>query len=153
MESIEMLRKDADVCTQTAGVENEFETVWITKSVLLKDIEDIEREVEERYIELPKDADGKPIHVGDRLCGWALEGKPVITVHHITSYEDGWRVSDKPAHEGTPNLYRHYKPPTVEDVLNELCTKAFHSREMGSNGSYRDVIAEYTAKLQLKEVE
>ena len=152
MESIERLRKDADMCTQMAGTENKFETVWIVKDALLKDIDAIEREVEERYIELPKDESGDVWHVGDLVVG-EVNPNNQKRVERMLWYgpDSGWQLETDSIIYPCPERLRHYHAPTVEDVLNELCTKAFHSREIGANVSYKDVIAEYAAKLQLKE--
>ncbi len=114
--------------------------------------DEIEQEIEERYVELPKDKNGVPIHVGDVMQGEKVGGgwcEPFKVVR-MDIDGDGWEVYELGGYCHQPSLCRH-KPPTVEDVLNELCTKAFHSREIGANVSYKDVIAEYAKRLQLKE--
>ena len=50
-------------------------------------------------------------------------------------------------------VLQDYHATTVEDVLNELCTKAFHSRDPQSHIRYKDVISEYASKLRLAEGE
>lgn len=158
LESIEMLRKDADICTQMAGAENEFETVWITKSALLKDIDAIEREVNERHVELPKDKYGESIHVGDmmqgaKVCGGWCEPFEVVA---MTFYSKGvCTVLDPDGVEHVCAETRH-KPHTVEDVLREIvhkCQPTYSKDGSYTTGLTEEEFAEYVAKLQLKEVE
>ena len=168
LESVEELRKDADICTQMTGVENEFETVWITKSALLKDIDAIEREVESNFIELPKDENGEQVSIGDtvhdheegydfRVDGFKLWGNTT----------EWWAFQDQAVQQKLKNC-SIVKPPTVEDVLEEFASERimlFFRMPMGL--SYEEIkeyqeenreaceklIAEYAAKLQLREAE
>ena len=156
IDGIKQLRKDADTCTQMAGVDDNFETVWITKSALLEDIDAIEREVEERYIELPKDADGEYIHIGDRVEDNERVARIVLT---NGSWEPSVYVEKAPCLLEEHFCYEvsHYHEPTVDDVLLEAC-KAYHGLMTESMSDVAhdmpapsEVIAKYAAKLQLKE--
>lgn len=122
---------------------------------------DARKTVYQGYIELPKDADGEYIHVGDEMEGVdkydslkKVMGK-VITV----SYEaDGivdvaiqaWSNDGKSWHRAyldpCASLYRHYHAPTVEDVLCELLDKVDDDR-----AGQAEIIAEYAAKLRLAD--
>jgi len=135
IESIEKIRSDAD-------------GNWFSKNMFLDDLDAIEREIESGYTELPKDADGEYVRVGDELDGY---GK-TIEVMELRIGCSGWVIvsRDGNAYADTYAFTHHHKP-TIEDVLNELCTKAFHSREIGANVSYKDVIAEYAKRLQIRE--
>ena len=96
-----------------------------------KELEALEREIAERYILLPVDADGVPIHVGDEVCGYgysnggvvvkALNGHMII-VGRLEGGENyaksGLLWSAKDTH--------HVKPRTVEDVLIEYRLKAYN---------------------------
>lgn len=159
MESLEQLRKDADKCTQMAGVEDEFETVWITKSALLKDLDAIEREVEERYVELPKDADGEYIHIGDRVEDNERVARIVLT---DGSWEPSVYIEMLPGvlHEHFCNEISHYHAPTVEDVLEEYRIRYYDlvtdmECKNITNEEYvqgiKELASEFAAKLQLKE--
>ena len=117
--------------------------------------------IENGWIRLPKDADGEYIHIGDEMEGVdkydslkKVMGK-VITV----SFEsDGttdvaiqaWGSDGKSWHRAYldpyASVYRHYHAPTVEDVLHEFIC----DHEEGVRNEV-DLIAEYAAKLQLKE--
>lgn len=79
------------------------------------------------YIELPKDRDDMPIHIGDELCGY---GRPdggvyckATNGYMVFVGEDGecapkqWMVWD-------PDNCAHYHKPTIEDVLREMIDEA-----------------------------
>lgn len=76
--------------------------------------DEIEREIAERYIELPCDADGVPIHVGDTIeyPNGRRDVVRFITVNDNmpTFNERGWVASK----------CRHVEPRTIEDVLRDL---------------------------------
>jgi len=81
----------------------------------------IQAEVDERYMELPLDADGVPIRVGDKM---KLSKDRVGTVVAVSETQFTARVSsreEKPVCQA--NLAHHFKPHTVEDVLREFAYK------------------------------
>ena len=80
--------------------------------------DEIEAEIESRYMELPVDADGVPIHVGDEMENGEYRGK-------VTDMSwDGhfWHV-----YHGSiaiaPCDYSHVKPRTIEAVLADFASK------------------------------
>lgn len=81
----------------------------------------VEREVEECYFELPKDADGEYIHIGDELD----RGK----VFRIEITDGGDHKAYVQTSQSNPQLewyyckYAHHKQPTVKDVLEEFASK------------------------------
>lgn len=85
--------------------------------------DEIEREIAERYMELPVDADGVSIHIGDEL-ETAHGGKVIVEYVgecEVRVYQDGehYRISqDEYAY-----ICRHVKPRTVDDVLREFTEK------------------------------
>ena len=109
--------------------------------------DEIEQEIEERYIELPKDADGEPIHIGDKLVGKYLVGNPIVECTRLTLTND-WMVGHG-REDGTSGLFVHYKPPTVEDVLWEFALEIDQSADMDVRGA--KIIAEYAKRLQIRE--
>ena len=89
-----------------------------TRAILVGYIDGIEREVAD-MVPLPVDADGVPIHVGERV---QLIGNDPSTVSHMSLAGDGWRVyvkydGDLGTGSGEPSRIRHHHTPTVEDVL------------------------------------
>lgn len=84
----------------------------------------IEREIAERYMELPVDADGVPIRVGDLIefgkkgerlevthFGWTSHGDPTVAYRRPNGTLDCSCIGDE---------CRHVKPRTVEDVLEDF---------------------------------
>lgn len=82
--------------------------------------DEIEREVSERFCELPVDEDGITIHVGDMVQGLGDSGP----VQHLELWDDAWVV----VFEFAPGQFtrysgdavRHVKPRTIEDVLEDF---------------------------------
>ena len=123
--------------------------------------------IQERgYIELPKDADGEPIHIGDVLAPPAdCDDYVPLQVMSLTydGYEKEWFFDGEAG--GFCGLtgqhmdvagWTHYRKPTVEDVLTDLCEHVWESALLGSTWSDSPVescITEYAAKLRLAESE
>ena len=121
-------------------------------------IDELEAEIAERYQLLPVDADGVPIHVGDKLMtddkGSSLYGRELLVTavseHHVhyqvLPYEgDG--------HYRTSYLvsFHHVKPRTLEDVLRE-CGKRYHAHMidnyMNYDGTDDPLIAKYADEIR-----
>ena len=110
-------------------------------------IELLEQADPDTHIELPKDADGEPIHLSDEVESDSHEDGRVIGIEYR---EDGLvRIGVRP-HEWDvptwrdPAVYRHcrYHEPTVESVLHEFVKVWIEADSEG------DVFAEYAAKLR-----
>ena len=117
----------------------------------------IEQEINERYIELPKDADGEQASIGNtvhdnengydfRIDGFMLWGNTT----------EWWAFQDQAVQQKLKNC-SIVKPPTVEDVLESaLNTAAMLDRDSGywpSAADITNIVNEIAPKLQLKEVE
>ena len=105
------------------------------------------------WIRLPKDANGEYIHIGDELDGYgypnggayckAIVNEVTILAGPKDSSYRSWLMWDAAE-------VRHHHEPTVEDVLREFGDWYVHTK----GGCDEDgIIAEYAAKLQLKETE
>lgn len=105
------------------------------------------------WVRLPKDADGRYVHIGD-VMSYADNTKPMEVVALVPPAvfltDDGPRYAD---------MCRHYKPPTVEDLLRDMhmkldeVTALYVGEAIGSDERDRDearIFAEYAAKLQLR---
>ena len=114
------------------------------------DDRDSETMAENGWGKLPKDANGKYIHIGD-IMEWpsgetfevigigGIGGDTLFYIDNDDSIVADWtRASNK----------RHHKQ-TVEDMLTEFAAKLIERSEL-TNGTAQ-TIAEYAAKLQLKE--
>lgn len=101
-------------------------------------------------VELPRDADGEPIHVGDKVtCG--------ASVWEVTGFRftDGFwgiccTIFFDQGGSGT-NVYptselHHYRASTVEDVLTEFGIDWEHEDNCEDRAA---LLAEYAAKLRL----
>ena len=103
----------------------------------------IRRDIDEFWVRLPVDADGVPWHLGD-----VTENGNVIEAMGFNKH--GWYFTGIP-NDIAPSIHRHYKPPTVEDLLEEMYDALEDARI--PNGSekrtYEEIIAEYAAKLRL----
>lgn len=85
-------------------------------ALLVEMVEAVEREVSERYIPLPVDMDGVPIHEGDVIQfvneqgGTGAKVEVCAISKHYAYYGEG-------KHFYKASMCRHVKPRTVEDVL------------------------------------
>lgn len=126
-------------------------TVSFDKTELLDQLDAIEREVDERYVEGPTDKNGDPITYDTMIEQWGVLDYIGCKMLPDGTYEWLVRGHDLSAPVLSADEVSIVKPLTVEDVLNELCTKAFHSRQHDAHVRYKDVIAEYAKRLQLRE--
>ncbi len=120
---------------------------------------DVECEIDSNYFLLPKDMNGVPIHVGDKVC---TKLGSTYTVARITreDYEGTttWYIEDFASHYslGSEDL-TICKPPTVEDVLEKALNKAARlDRKEGywpSAADITNIVNEIAPKLQLRKEE
>ena len=113
--------------------------------------DEIQAEVDSRYMELPLDADGAPISVGDLIsCG---DSKPVKVTGVAQNAFHGPMVQTEDAIAGSwwaiADDTHHVKPRTVEDVLGEFASRVLNSgHQWGLDCN--ETIAKYAAELQMK---
>lgn len=115
--------------------------------------ERIEQGVSERYMELPLDADGVPIRVGDVMEFSAFEiEKPVTRM--VDGIGQGvffaW-CGERGYQQHEAKRYRHHHEPTVEDVLWDMLDSL--DLDPTSHVDTGAVVAEYAQRLQLREVD
>lgn len=108
--------------------------------------EEIEQEIVERYIELPVDADGVPIHIGDTLEGapgskWDGERFEVGGMEVTAS---GWEVCDVETCDSiAAGQTRHVKHLTIEDAISD----ALHDYATTSM-SREEIAAKYAEEIR-----
>lgn len=121
----------------------------ITMAELDAEIERLKDELAHR-IELPKDADGEYIHIGDEV--YQVEGGWVYTVESITLRPDNTTVTFSCKHgfgcDSAHNV-RHYHAPTVEDLLRQFLGECEHASMLGYTDMPQDIFDTYTSKLRL----
>lgn len=115
------------------------------------------KELSKHYVELPKDADGEYIHIGDRMENNERVARIVLT---DGSWEPSVYLEKMPnvLHEYFCSEISHYHAPTVEDVLQEFAQKMDENMGMYTGEAIdadewqqadSKTIAEYAAKLRL----
>lgn len=109
---------------------------------LNESLDEIEQEIAERYIELPVDADGVPIHVGDVIQfvneqgGTGAKVEVCAISKHYAYYGEG-------KHFYKASMCRHVNPRTIEDAISDAL------RDYAITDMSRDeVIAKYADDLR-----
>lgn len=100
--------------------------------------DNIEAEIAKKYMELPLDADGVPIHCGERIVSetgrkgdvFLIGVSAVMTTRRDVCYDH--------------TKVRHYKPCTLEDVLED----AFIECDENYGINRAEVIARYAAEIR-----
>lgn len=98
--------------TSLESIERLRDCTWIGGGKVNEYLDEIEREIAEKYMELPVDKDGVPWHIGDMT-----ENRNVVNgivfdrhgAHFISTLNDI-----------DPSIHTHFKQRTVEDVLREF---------------------------------
>lgn len=107
------------------------------------------------WIRLPKDTDGEYIHIGDVMERMERCGKVVALQLSDNPWGDGNHWAIQLEGEKAPTVldaFFHHHEPTVEDVLDEFASAYDRiGGEDEEHQKYLDLIAEYAAKLKLKE--
>ena len=110
----------------------------------MREKQDLELQIAKMHlesVELPEDADGEPIHIGDVLT----DGKYTFVVYELAVFGDGsWSIRNEDGNAWAACDVTHHHEPTVEDVLCELLDKVDDDR-----AGQAEIIAEYAAKLRL----
>lgn len=118
------------------------------KGDLLVMCDKVEREIAERYMELPVDADGVPIKPGDIMQFRDDAPVRVDSIGNSKCYvgDFGWFGGNGGFYgKGTLKCSRHVKPRTLEDVLREFTEKYQYC--ISDNG--RSItLAEYAAEIR-----
>lgn len=104
MESIEKLRDSAKI----GG-----------RSWLINHADEIEREIAEKYIALPLDADGVPIRVGDVIQFVNEQGGTGAKVE-VCAISEHYAYYGEGKHFYKADMCRHVKERTIEDVLADF---------------------------------
>ena len=118
----------------------------------IRELNNLADAIADSCVQLPKDANGEYIHIGDVMehveLGYALE---VIAVGVDCFIAWNTHLNRYCQYDG--KLFRHHHEPSVEDELTDLCEHVWESALLGTTWSDSPVesyIAEYAAKLQLK---
>lgn len=102
-------------------------------------------------VELPKDADGVPIRVGDKL---RFDNGMIVEVRYLKIDSEGTSVCVL-ATNGGGDFYaitdkaRHYHEPTIEDVLREFAQECLTYATNVDDHEVVDAIEKYAKRLTL----
>lgn len=134
MESIEKLRKFMD-CQFRSG-----KPIW-TDGMDIADA--IEREIAEKYMELPVDADGVPIHVGDYLQLGNMRSKVVALRYRPANGELPWEWQCDTGDWYNTAFAHHVKPRTLRDILFDFMRDC-ETSELGNS----ELVEKYEVELR-----
>lgn len=112
---------------------------------------DFEAREHHGWVKLPVDANGEPIHIGDKVT--EHEDGHTFKVDGFMDWGGEWWVFMRDGIQAPASRCTHYHAPTVEDVLSEMLNEAFPSDFTHRSEAIEAMVAEYAAKLQLKEVD
>jgi hypothetical protein len=113
------------------------------KDTCWQKFKDLHEAVDERYIELPVDANGEPWHIGD-----VTENGNVVKGMAIDNTGEWYFINTRNVID--PQAHYHYKKPTVEDMLRDF---AYCLEDGATEQSMDELVGEYAKKLQLKEMD
>lgn len=106
--------------------------------------------IDREMVELPKDADGVPIRVGDTVYGCRSGMKMTIKELHMTT--DGWFVSTSSGYI-TDTTFTHGRPESWERIADELDEMVDASGSADDRCEKLADLAERIRKLAAKEGE
>ena len=106
-------------------------------------VDRIECEISEKYMELPVDADGVPIHVGDVIEQCGSEPCEVIG---LTETQGCWVKGTHYAINA--NYAHHVKPDPVKELLGEFFRESRNFNLKDAPGTADRAIEEYAARIR-----
>ena len=139
------MAKISDEIRKWCASENDTECGGFVTKVRFDELSTLADRIDSEMVELPKDRDGVPIHVGDMLDGY---GK-TIEVMEMRYGRGGWvLISRDGSGYADTFAFAHHHEPTVEDVLIKMLEKAVGYSDAHTTVAL-NAIAEYSAKLRL----
>lgn len=124
--------------------------VTASKEAINAIADEIEAEIAERFMELPVDADGVPIRVGDRLEGWKFP------IDEISFAATGIALDNCDGEHVTVHMLEtdlhHLKPRTLEDVLREFSDEVIewsgYSGPVSGDRTWSGMAAKYIDEIR-----
>lgn len=138
----------------------EHYTGWLSKQKDGYAIADrIDTAIQERYFELPKDANDETIHIGDVMEWVPYDSTYPSVVREVMAVGKGvffaWSDERAGYAQYEASAYRHRRKPTVRDVLFEFAKHWVDEEEITNidhlDPSYVQLIDDFAARLQLRE--
>ena len=110
--------------------------------------DEIQAEIDSRYMELPVDADGVPIHVGDTLQLGDTRGEVVALTYCPSNGKLSWEWQCDTGDWYNTAFAYHLKPRTVEDVLRDFAIACEDAGFAGPDVTRQ--INKFAAELQMR---
>ena len=126
----------------------EFADAEVLSAIEISDLKRIADLIDHEMVKLPKDADGVPIHVGDKVT--EHEDGHTFKVDGFMDWDGEWWVFMRDGIQAPASRCTHHHEPTVEDVLIKMLEKAVGYSDAHTTVAL-NAIAEFAAKLQLRE--
>jgi len=119
-------------------------------------LEAIQAEVDEKYMLLPVDAEGGPIHPGDQMTDYSKRADSLGDARWDVVSVNERAFFDMSGNAHIPIECHHLNPRTVEDVLHDFGNDyaAFLSGIYPfENARQCEVIAKYASELRMRDAE
>ena len=126
--------KALDKLRKVAGNNYQF-TLW--QKEFNQAVAGVEREIAERFMEVPVDADGVPIRVGDMLESEHAANSPFKA--ESMEYSAAWTIWDR--RNGAtrwPSECHHVKPRTVESLVSNFADEVWNAALDPAGMTYSD---------------
>lgn len=117
-------------------------------ALLAEMIEDVRDEISERFIELPVDADGVPIHVGDCLQLGDTRGEVAALTYCPANGKLPWEWQCDTGDWYNTAFAYHIKPRTLEDVLAAFAAELHSDRIDSLDRRIERCAARYAAEIR-----
>lgn len=110
----------------------EFADAEVLNAIKISDLKHMAKRIDAEMVELPKDKDGEPIHVGDKV--YLDDGRMAcvteIDINDGCEVVDCWDVSKHVAYH--PSGISHTRPDSLERIADELEELSESNRINGS---------------------
>ena len=95
----------------------EFANAEVLSAIQISDLKHMAKRIDAEMVELPKDADGVPIHVGDTV--WGCISGTQMAVHELR-LKDRWTISTDTGFTPKASAVTHARPDSFERIADEL---------------------------------
>lgn len=95
----------------------EFADAEVLSAIQISDLKHMAKRIDAEMVELPKDADGVPIHVGDTV--WGCISGMQMAVHELR-LTDRWTISTDTGFIPKASAVTHVRHDSFERIADEL---------------------------------
>ena len=116
-------------------------TPWPSRN----DAREIADRIDRELVELPKDADGVPIHVGDTVCECVSGMKLIVNGMRLT---DTWAVSTNHGLISRASDVTHTRPDSWKRIADDLEAKTSSCGHQGFTVVSRDEVVQIADRIR-----